>query len=279
MNITILANRDVASNFAINLLLPRLNKHHLTIFLSTKVGKQTNKPTALLELAFYEQELFNQVLSPKINAQHSEQTGFKTFEQLHDIVDGGVRELNNINTEEGFNLFNSSQPDLVISIRYGVIIKYNVINVPRNGVINLHSGILPDYRGVMATFWAMYKKEQRIGMTLHYISDGTIDTGRVIDKSSIDVNYQKSYLWHVLELYKEGTQLIINVVNKINQNLTITSSAQEEGGDYYTFPTTAEIETFINAGNSIISELEVNEFINQYYCFNVKLSELTQPEQ
>ncbi|WNC74093.1 formyl transferase [Thalassotalea psychrophila] len=279
MNITILANRDIASNFAINLLLPHLNNHNITIFLSAKVGQKTNKPAALLELAFYEQELFNRILSPKINAQHSEQTGFNTFEQLHEIVDGGVRELNNINTEEGLNVFKPSQPDLVISIRYGVIIKSNIINVPRNGVINLHSGILPDYRGVMATFWAMYKKEQSIGMTLHYISDGTIDTGRVIGKSFIDVNYQKSYLWHVLELYKEGTQLIINVVNKINQNLAISSTAQEKGGDYYSFPTTEEVETFINAGNAIISELEVNEFINQYYRSNVKLSELTQPEQ
>lgn len=279
MNITILANRDIASNFAINLLLPSLNKHKITIFLSSKVGKKTNKPTTLLELAFYEQELFNRVLSPRINAQQNEQTSFKSFEQLDDVVDGGVRELNNINTEEGLNVFKSSQPDLVISIRYGVIIKSNVINVPRYGVINLHSGVLPDYRGVMATFWAMYNKEQRIGMTLHYINDGTIDTGRVIGNSFIDVNYQRSYLWHVLELYKEGSELILKIVNQITQNLTISSKAQEEGGDYYTFPTEQELQAFCDAGNAIVSELEIDEFIKLYYLPSFKLNEFIHSEQ
>jgi hypothetical protein len=48
MNITILANRGIASNHSFNLLLPKLGEHKLTIFLSTKVAKAGNKPAALM---------------------------------------------------------------------------------------------------------------------------------------------------------------------------------------------------------------------------------------
>ncbi|WP_444995834.1 hypothetical protein [Aliikangiella sp. IMCC44359] len=38
MNITILANRDLASNLALNYWLPELTQHNLTVFLSDVVG-------------------------------------------------------------------------------------------------------------------------------------------------------------------------------------------------------------------------------------------------
>lgn len=274
MNITILANRDIASNFAINLLLPHFSKHKLTIFLSSKVGKNVNKPADLQRLAYFEQDLFNQFVFPQMNDITCGSTGFKSFEQLDKVLAGGVSELNNINSDDGLAVLTASAPDLIISIRYGVIIKSPVIAVPRYGVINLHSGLLPDYRGVMASFWAMLNDDKEIGTTLHYINDGTIDTGKVISKSYLEVNYQKSYLWHVLQLYKNGTAAIIKIVAQLSQNVQIESTLQQEGGDYYTFPTQQELETFINSEKMILAKEELVEFIKQYYLKDIELNEI-----
>ena len=71
-------------------------------------------------------------------------------------------------------------PELMISIRYGKILRSKALSIPDLGVLNLHSGKLPDYRGVMATFRAMLAQEQELFSTLHWIDDDTIDTGRVI---------------------------------------------------------------------------------------------------
>ena len=44
MNITILTNRDLASCFALNRLIPGLAEHQVTVFLSSRVG---SKPLAV----------------------------------------------------------------------------------------------------------------------------------------------------------------------------------------------------------------------------------------
>ena len=69
MRITILANSDLPSNYALNLLVASLSAHDLTIFLSDRVGKQTTRPSGLKDLAFFEQSLFTQLLFPLMDEE------------------------------------------------------------------------------------------------------------------------------------------------------------------------------------------------------------------
>ena len=71
MKITILANRDLASNLALNLLIPELleKEHRVRVFLSAKVGNLDDVPPELRELQFFEQTLFNEVLFPALEAK------------------------------------------------------------------------------------------------------------------------------------------------------------------------------------------------------------------
>ena len=74
--------------------------------------------------------------------------------------------------------------DLLISIRFGQIFKAEAIAQPRTGIINLHSGLLPEYKGVMASFWSLLNEEPRLGTTLHWITDKKIDSGALISTRS-----------------------------------------------------------------------------------------------
>ena len=64
MRITILANRDLPSNFALNMLLGMLDGHELTLFLSDKVGKSNQKPALLKQLESFELSLLLRILDP-----------------------------------------------------------------------------------------------------------------------------------------------------------------------------------------------------------------------
>ena len=59
--------------------------------------------------------------------------------------------------------------DLLISIRFGMILGTEALGLPPRGVLNLHSGLLPQYRGVLATFRALLNGDAEIGCTLHWI--------------------------------------------------------------------------------------------------------------
>ena len=146
-----------------------------------------------------------------------------------------------------------------------MILKDEVIAIPALGVINLHSGLLPSYRGVMATFWAMLNRETEIGTTLHFIDDGNIDAGKTIAFSKLTVNKEKSYLWHVLELYKGGCELILDAVAKFAEQKKINTSIQTKTGNCFTFPSETDLQEFENQGLRLVDEQEMVEFFNRFY--------------
>jgi methionyl-tRNA formyltransferase len=265
MKITLLANKDLASNYAINLLLPYLKNHQVCLFLSSKVGSDAEKPKELNRLKFFEQDLFNLLISENLTLPKNRKSSALSFAQMDDLLCQPHNELNQINSKLGVNQIQQTAPELIISIRYGVILRDEIIKIPKQGVINLHSGLLPDYRGVMATFWALLNQEKTIGTTLHYIDDSNIDRGRVIASSRLDVDTSKSYLSHVLCLYEDGVKLIAEVLNKIDAKQTIDVYNDESMGSYYTFPTEKELKRFLELDLELVNEQDYLEFIQSHY--------------
>lgn len=90
-----------------------------------------------------------------------------------------VVEVAHINDPEVVALARRLQPD-VIAVFGTSLIRGELLGQGRLGIINLHGGLSPEYRGADCTFWALYNGEpEKVGCTLHYIDAG-IDTGRLI---------------------------------------------------------------------------------------------------
>ena len=152
------------------------------------------------------------------------------------------------NSPEGLRLLKETRPDLIISIRYRRILREAAIAIPTHGVLNLHSGILPDYRGVMATFWAMLAGEKEIGTTLHWIVDSGIDTGPVIGIHRKATRPGRSYLANVLGLYTGGCDRVAAAVDDITNGRETRSCPQSPGGHYFSAPGAPDVERFETAG-------------------------------
>ena len=267
MNITILTNRDLASCFALNLLIPGLADHRVTVFLSSRVG---SKPLSapLQHLKFVEQDLLNSLIAPLLDPSgmvpaRSGQTLF-SFEQLGERIFGGVSNLTAINDALGHERYAESEPDLVLSIRYGVILRDLAISLPTHGVLNLHSGLLPEYRGVMATFWALLNNESEIGTTLHFIEDSSIDTGSIVTTTRFSVQTERSYLWHVLSLYELGCARMLEAVEVLDKGKTLDCSAQHKSGDYFSFPGDSALRRFAEQGWRLYEPDEVLTVMRQF---------------
>ena len=71
------------------------------------------------------------------------------------------------------------QPDLILV--YGTsILKEPMIRLPRLGVLNAHSSVLPHFRGVFSEFWqALQGDFEHVGVTVHCIDPG-VDTGDLV---------------------------------------------------------------------------------------------------
>lgn len=264
MNITLLANRDLASNLALNYLLPLLaGEHRLRVFLSDRVGSGENRPQALQELRFFEQSLFNELLFPALD-QAGDNEGLHSFTGLGIYTCAPTESLNQVNSPDSLARLRESAPELIVSIRYGDILREDAISIPERGVINLHSGLLPEYRGVMATFRAMLNGEPEIGATLHYINDAGIDTGPVIGYSTEAVTPGKSYLWHVLRLYPGACRKLVRIIEGIARGEVPEPQPQVGEGHYYGFPDDSELQQFHDLGHQLYTLDEITSIGRQF---------------
>lgn len=225
MNLLLFLNNDIHSATALELLLSAIKNHKVKIILSQKVGKVDDLPRELLELKNHE----------KCEFDWREKFGFE------------VESYDDVNAENTLENFRKFSPDLFISIRFGQIFKPALIAIPRHGVLNLHSGILPDYRGILATFWAILNGEKIIGTTLHYISDSGIDTGEIIASSKKEVEQNLSLLLNINKLYEGGSTLIAEAIEKISngEKIPTISQAKFGVGQYFSYPKNSDVKKFL----------------------------------
>ena len=81
----------------------------------------------------------------------------------------------------------NARPD-VCAVLGTSIIRERLISIPKVGMINAHTSILPEYRGSRSEFWQCYNQDYtNVGMTLHLIDKG-VDTGNILFQKHQDVN-------------------------------------------------------------------------------------------
>lgn len=225
MKILLFLNLDIHCVRAFGLLEGELKKHQIKIILSEKVGNINNLPEKLVKMKNIEQE---------------------NVKDFFDLLPIPKYKYYNVNSETALSDFKNFTPDLIISIRFGQIFKQELIDIPRFGVLNLHSGILPNYRGVLASFWTILNGEERIGTTLHYITDSKIDCGDIIDFSYSKVDKNSSLVKNINSLYEDGCELILKAFREIiiGKKLLTKSQASLGKGNYFTYPKKEDIEKF-----------------------------------
>lgn len=87
--------------------------------------------------------------------------------------------VSHINHPEVIDLAERLQPDLIM-VFGTTLIREPLLGAAGMGMINLHGGLSPWYRGADCTFWALHNGEpEEVGCTLHFIDAG-IDTGGLL---------------------------------------------------------------------------------------------------
>lgn len=84
----------------------------------------------------------------------------------------------NPNTPEFREYVKSFDTDLLINARTRFIYKNKTLKIPKIAAINIHHGLLPDFRGTMCDLWAL-KADRPTGFTIH-VMDKKIDNGAII---------------------------------------------------------------------------------------------------
>jgi len=98
-----------------------------------------------------------------------------------------VLQPENINSEESLKLLKSKKPDLILSFAFGQIFKAPILNLPKLGCLNVHTSLLPKYRGASPIQSALLDGDSVTGISLMKMEE-KMDTGPVYDRFSITID-------------------------------------------------------------------------------------------
>lgn len=261
MKVLVCLNNDIFSNMAFNMLYGSLARHDIEIIMSESVGK---KPSEIPEIKLFENTIAFDILFPLIEKSQRENKylTFNEFELLEGIK---ITRKFSLKNPDMVKYIKDYKADLMISIRFGCIFTQDIIDTPRYGILNLHSGILPDYKGILCTLQAIINDEKQVGTTLHYIEDKTIDTGSIVEISKIDVQLDKSLFWHIMNIYSGGVKSLINAVVKIENNCKISKIKQNSReGKYFGSPTRNDLIRLIEKKISLIDDITYKSLLSLY---------------
>ncbi|WP_237036231.1 methionyl-tRNA formyltransferase [Mediannikoviicoccus vaginalis] len=84
-----------------------------------------------------------------------------------------------INSDESFEKIKSLDPDFLVVVAYGQIIKERLLLEFKDRILNVHSSLLPKYRGAAPINWAIVEGEEKSGITIMLVEKG-LDTGDIL---------------------------------------------------------------------------------------------------
>ena len=95
--------------------------------------------------------------------------------------------VNNINSEESYQLISSINPDIIFSIHFDRILSEEIYKLAKICAINLHPSLLPKYRGMSPFQSVILNGETETGITIHHIKK-EVDDGNIIVQKQIKIS-------------------------------------------------------------------------------------------
>lgn len=80
---------------------------------------------------------------------------------------------------EAMGIVRQLDPELIVVAAYGKLLSEDLLNYPKYGSINVHSSLLPRYRGAAPINWAILNGEAETGVSIMHMA-AALDAGDVI---------------------------------------------------------------------------------------------------
>jgi len=149
-----------------------------------------------------------------------------------------------INDIESIDLIKSYNSDLLISILGNQIFKEPIINLAPKGCLNLHTALLPKYRGLMPSFWVMKNSEKYTGVSVFFVDEG-IDSGPIVVQERVEIG-NKTQEELIKYTKKLGMELIAKAVDLVENSAVELIENDDSQKTYYSFPTKEDVQEFLS---------------------------------
>ncbi len=102
-------------------------------------------------------------------------------------------------------------PDVIVVLAYGKIIPKDIIDIPKYGILNIHTSLLSKHRGASPIQYAILNGDKKTGITIMQI-DEELDHGPIVAQKEIEISKDETSESLYEKLSKLGSELLIETL-------------------------------------------------------------------
>ena len=166
-----------------------------------------------------------------------------------------IRQPEKLSQPGVFEALASLKPDVIVVVAYGQILRQNVLDLPRLGCINIHSSLLPRWRGAAPIHWAMLSGDTETGVTTMKLVL-KLDAGDILLQRKTPIGPSEGVEILHDRLSTLGAELVLPTLEGL-ENGTLTGTRQDESQVTYAAKLTKQMEWLDTAESAAKLSLKV----------------------
>ena len=123
------------------------------------------------------------------------------------------------------------RPDLIVVAAYGQILPPGILALPTHGCLNVHTSLLPKYRGAAPIQWAILEGESETGVTLMKMDAG-LDTGDILNQKRTTILATDNAQTLHDRLATLGAELLVRTIPDWVAGKVVPEKQPAEGATY-----------------------------------------------
>jgi methionyl-tRNA formyltransferase len=166
------------------------------------------------------------IVSPKEAPEYA-----RTSEDFRNFAfERGIPFSPRVNMDDLRKFLAVGNPEVGVSMNYPVVISAEVIDSLPLGILNIHGGDLPRYRGNACQAWAILNGEEKIGLCVHKMVGDQLDSGDIISRDYLEINGSTSITAVHEWLVQTSPGLVGEALERLEKNPSFFLEKQSESG-------------------------------------------------
>jgi methionyl-tRNA formyltransferase len=142
-------------------------------------------------------------------------------------------------------------PDVIVSVAAPEIFRDELLASARLGCLNIHSGRLPKYRGMMPTAWQLLHGERTVTITVHEMAP-QLDAGAVLGVAELPIRPRERLSRLMIEGKREGARLLIRVLGELAAGTARHTELDMAQASYFPFPSREHARQLRRRGHTLV---------------------------
>ena len=164
----------------------------------------------------------------------------------------GVRSagVTDVNAPGFLDELRSLSPDVLVSVSCPLIFKKPLIELPPQGILNIHGAILPHYRGLMPAFRMLANGEQQAGVSIYFVNED-IDAGDLCGQRVFEIPPVDTLDSFLRRSKAVAADLLLEILTRMQDESLTRTPLDLAKGSYYKWPDAASVRQFRARGRKL----------------------------